>query len=419
MERSLGAPRRAASAPAARADSAVARLFRKEALEAHEGAPREKGELALPTPGGWAILTIISSLVLVALAGALLGSIEVTVRAPGVLRAPEGLKAVETQLSGSVSEVLVEPGEHVASGQVLVRLEAAQLEASLARQQQELELLRSEAAREVAADERLKERTTRALARRRALLLRQSKITHAQERQRSKALGRLEDLVAAGAAALVQAEGARESLQESRRQSHGLASEVASIDLQLAELTNRLEARSLEREKSLARSVARIEETRAMLRHTVVEARAEGRVESILVSVGSVVAQGQKLAQVVPSGALQSIVAFLPSAETAFIARGAKAKVELHSLPRSEFGTADAFVKRVSSDTADPQELSTAFGEVPAGAFVRVELELSVAGHEEMKPHLRSGERVTVRLHRRERRIIHLLFDFTRELIDS
>jgi hypothetical protein len=35
-----------------------------------------------------------------------------------------------------------------------------------------------------------------------------------------------------------------------------------------------------------------------------------------------------------------------------------------------------------------------------------------------MDPHLRSGERVTVRLHRRERRVITLLFDFVRKWME-
>ena len=87
----------------------------------------------------------------------------------------------------------------------------------------------------------------------------------------------------------------------------------------------------------------------------------------------------------------------------------------MESLPVSEFGQAQAKVTRVSADIAKPQELVEQFGEAAQGSFVRVELELvpeSVTAA--MTPHLRSGELVKVRLHRRERRIISLMFEFVR-----
>jgi hypothetical protein len=81
----------------------------------------------------------------------------------------------------------------------------------------------------------------------------------------------------------------------------------------------------------------------------------------------------------------------------------------------SEFGQAQAKVTRISSDIAKPEELADQFGEVASGSFVRVELELLPESETAaMSPHLRSGERLKVRLLRRERRIISLMFEFAR-----
>jgi hypothetical protein len=78
---------------------------------------------------------------------------------------------------------------------------------------------------------------------------------------------------------------------------------------------------------------------------------------------------------------------------------------------------AKASVRRISADIADPREQAAAFGQATPGATVRVELEIESAS-DKMTPHLRSGERVIVRLHRRERRIISLMFDFARTLLE-
>mgnify|MGYP003494115916 CR=1 FL=1 len=57
-----------------------------------------------------------------------------------------------------------------------------------------------------------------------------------------------------------------------------------------------------------------------------------------------------------------------------------------------------------------------AFGEALPGSFVRVELMLiENDAQAKMAPHIRSGERVTVRLHRREQRVITLVFEFVRK----
>jgi hypothetical protein len=113
------------------------------------------------------------------------------------------------------------------------------------------------------------------------------------------------------------------------------------------------------------------------------------------------------------------MVGFVPSREIAFVAAGAPATVEVQSLPVSEFGLGKARVSRVSTDVATAAEVQATLGEAPTGSVVRVELELVASeSSAQMDAHLRSGDRVKIRLHRRERRLITLLFDFVKRWVE-
>lgn len=105
------------------------------------------------------------------------------------------------------------------------------------------------------------------------------------------------------------------------------------------------------------------------------------------------------------AGSPGSVVAFLPPRDMAWLAAGASARIEVESLPVGKFGAATARVTRVSADIAEPEELATAFGVTAPDSYVRAELAL-VAPHPAIEQHIRAGERVTVRIHRREQRLL-------------
>jgi adhesin transport system membrane fusion protein len=399
------------------ADAAVRDgLFRREALDAHHGRAAD-AEKALPKPTAyaWSILTVVTSLALVIFIGALVAKVEVTVIAPGALRAPEGLRAVDSTLPGSVSDVLVHAGDEVDEGQVIAHLAVAQLEATLALREQELSTLRKESAHAEQADGEYAEQMSRALRQRKGVLQNRAGINRALKNQRADQLERMRESVRQGVASVNQELATREGFQDALESEQLLRAGIADIEVQLAETATRLEDRALSRRTDLARAEAAVTEARSLIERATIRSPAKGRIESLLVRAGAVVEQGQQLAQIVPTGAPRSIVAFLPSRETAFVAVGTVARVEVESLPVSEFGQAQAKVTRISADIAKPQELADQFGEAAAGSFVRVELELLPESESAaMAPHLRSGERLKVRLHRRERRIISLMFEFAR-----
>jgi HlyD family secretion protein len=400
------------------AKPAADRLFRREALQAQHGSSEPRASLPRPTGSNWGILAVVASLVSVVFVGALFASVEVTVKAPGALRAPEGLRPVESAIAGAIGEVQVHAGDQVSAGQLIVKLAVAQLDASLTSKRQELEAVKHQNALGEATDKAYSHRIDTALRHRRQVLQRRSQLNQTLRDQRRDLLDRTSELVREGAGSLNQELATRESLHDAVDAGELLSSNLADIDVQLAEVRNQLAERALTRQIALARAQAAMLEVETMISHAEVRSPAAGRVESLLAKPGEVVQPGQLLAQIVPQGAPRSIVAFLPARETAFIAVGTSARVEIESLPVSEFGMANATVRRISADIADPQEQAAAFGQATPGASVRVELEIDSAS-EKMTPHLRSGERVTVRLHRRERRVISLMFDFARNLLEQ
>ncbi len=406
-----------ASPPAARAAFGVKpELFRKAALDAHYGKDADLDALAQPKLGAWTVLVVLGSLVALLFIGAALSTIEVTVKAPGALRAPNGLRSVESVLSGAVTEVLAHAGDDVELGQVVARLEETKLRSTLTLREKELEVLRDDTLEAARADQALLQSATRALRRQRAALERRGVITQAQLRQRTAHLQNLRELVRHGAASGEDELNANESAQAASDSVALLSSQVAQLELSMADRTREWQQRDLERRTSLVRAKAAVEEAKSLLELVDIRAPAAGRIESLLATPGAFVQAGDILAQVVPRDAPRSIVAFLPSRETAFIQLGSDAYVEVESLPINEFGMARARVARISADVAKAEEIQAAFGEALSGSFVRVELVLtSDETHDKMVPHLRSGERVLVRLHRRQRRIISLLFEFVRK----
>lgn len=409
------APAPAAPAPPA-APEVKRQLFRKEALDAHYGADVDLEALAEPKRGAWTALIVLGSLVALLFIGAGLLSIEVTVKAPGALRAPNGLRSVESVLGGAVTEVLAHAGDDVVAGQVVARLEDTKLRTTLTLREHELQLLERDTAEASQADAAMLRSATVALERQRAALRQRREINQAQLRQRAAHLKNLKELVKYGAASAADELTVNESVQAASESVAQLGSQVAQLELSMADRQREWQGRDLERRTSLSRAKAAVEEAESLLELVHIRAPAEGRIESLLTTPGAVVAAGEILAQIVPKDAPRSIVAFLPSRETAFVKLGTLANVEVESLPINEFGMARARVTRISADIAKAEELEAAFGEALPGSFVRVELSLEDDdAHDKMSAHLRSGERVLVRLHRRERRILSLLFEFVRK----
>lgn len=393
-------------------------LFRKAALDARRGDAAEVDFLAGFKPKGWSVLLLLASLVGLLFLGAALAKVEVNAEAQGMLRAPRGLRPVASVLGGSISEVLVQSGDQVQQGQVVARLEATELRAALVTRERELATTQREVTEADKRDRQIEERASQAMQRRRVALQGRVDVNRERLAQRRKQADNYAELVREGGASQDQSLNIKEALNAASENVSALSAELAQLDLEIADRARQWQERDTARRSQLARAEASVEEARTVLASTEVRAPASGQIESVLATPGNVVEAGGLLGNIVPSGAPRTIVAFVPSRDIAFVTPGASATVEVQSLPISEFGLGKALVTRVSSDVATPTEVQATLGETLQGTVVRVELELTDSETSaQMDPHLRSGDRVTIRLHRRERRVITLLFDFVRRWV--
>ena len=393
-------------------------LFRKAALDARRGDAAEVDFLAGFKPKGWSVLLLLVSLVGLLFMGAALAKVEVNAEAQGMLRAPRGLRPVASVLGGSISELLVQSGDQVQQGQVVARLEATELRAALVSRERELSTTQREVSEADRQDRKIEERASQAMQRRRVALQGRVEVNRERLAQRRKQAENYAELVREGGASQDQILNIREALNAASENVSALSAELAQLDLEIADRARQWQERDTARRSQLARAETSVEEARTILASTEVRAPASGQIESVLATAGNVVEAGGLLGNIVPSGAPRTIVAFVPSRDIAFVTPGASATVEVQSLPISEFGLGKALVTRVSSDVATPTEVQATLGETLQGTLVRVELELTDSETSaRMDPHLRSGDRVTIRLHRRERRVITLLFDFVRRWV--
>jgi adhesin transport system membrane fusion protein len=394
-------------------------LFRREAVRAHYGDEVERSAVDDPSGTAWIALTIVASLVLTSLLFAVFAEIEITAKAAGAVRAPAGLRPVASVIAGAVSEVLVSPGEMVEADRVLARLEGKPLRVALETRSHAQELLRQQSERASREDARLLARSNAAFSRRRASLSERQRVLTAQRRQRAARLEDVEELVRHGAASGETALAARESVEQASAALAALEGEIALLDLEATDRQRAFQDRQDARAAKLDQAHESVQEAQALLEQIEIRAPSAGRVESLLVGANAIIAAGQVLAHIVPRAAPQTVVAFLPARDTAFVRVGAIANVEVESLPVSEFGRASAKVTRISTDVARPEEVTAALGLASTEALVRVELVMEEdQAYHSMREHLRSGDRVLVRLQRRQRRIIALLFDFARKWVE-
>jgi multidrug efflux pump subunit AcrA (membrane-fusion protein) len=390
------------------------RILGKAARSARHGIVADVAARSQPRPVAW--LPIVGPLVAALFAGAALTEVDVTVEAPGALRAPNGLRSVESVLPGAVSHVLTRVGDGVEAGQVMVRLADAQLRSSLVLEERRLEVLRRETEEASRADEEQLALALRASRRQRATLLERRSIHQKILRSRQERLANVQVRVDFGLDRPDDARVVDEAVQAATEQVALFDYQLTEVELAQVDRVRDMRARDLERRAMLSRQSAGVEEARSLLSSTAIRAPTSGRVESLFTQVGEVIDPGQVIAQIAPKNVPRAIVAFLPSREAPFISVGSDASVEVESLAAKQPGVTRARVTRVSSDIAPLEEIRSTLGESLCASRVRVELELlDDAADERTAPRLRSGERVFVRWHRRQRRLLGLAFDLVRQ----
>jgi membrane fusion protein len=394
-------------------------LFRHEAMRAYEqgqGVAAPLDVAPLPTRVLFATLLVLA---LAALGVAGFGKVELTSLGRGVLRAPEGMQPLSAPLAGVVAEVLVEPGQTVAPGQLLLRIDSTQVRAQLLDAERKLAALRERQAHEEAQAELLHERAVDKLQQRRRLLQRRIRSQQRGVKRLEQRAARFVSLEQEGLSDRGALEEASEAVDGAERAWLALKDEQALADVELSRVEREREAGRIARREERERAEADVATVRMLLAQAEIKAARHGTLEGLRVSPGQLVQAGALLARLVPGERPQKAVAFLPERDRAFLEEGAAVRLELDRLPVGEFGSLGARIERISQDVASADELETHLGSRFEGVYFRVDLSLPADPERaELAEYLRSGTLITVRAPLRSRRIIGLLFDPIRRWLD-
>ncbi len=371
-------------------------------------------------------------------AWAFLAPLPETVAVQGKLQPSTPAQAIVAPVPGVVSDVLVDEGNRVRKGDVLVRFDPreaeARLEAATRRRDSLRDLMSVERAvlgdlpvnsltdpqREL-YNQQLAEQDGKAAAERAAL--EQSNVRLAgldRSIEASETIAdRYQQLLAAGAASELQALVAQEkveSLQSEReaeqRQNQRLqALQRAGESGRHVRLRQAIETK----EQRIAALNRDIREAELILANNVITAPIEGRIFDLSVRPSDVVQRGnnaQPLMRIVPEGGLQAKV-FLPNTAIGFIHPGQRADIALTSFNASEYGYLRSKVLQVGSDALTPQEQQDVLGIDAQGLYFPAILSLSNQTLEvgERSVPLQAGMSLTANLHLRNRRFISAITD--------
>ena len=356
-----------------------------------------------------------------------------TVAVSGKLQPIEGVQDIEALIAGVVDEVLVNDGQTVARGDVLVRFDrrafTARIEAARSNRErlqnqvainrvilgeidaanltpnQQLQLLnqgRQQTGENTAAAE--------ALARSQVRLngLRQSLATAENIAER------FQRLLSEGATSTLQALESQAKVDDLRSDVQAEEREVARLQATSNATVSGNEAQLRQEIETNLRAIAEldkeIQQTDVLLSNIEVTAPVGGTVFDVSVSRGSVVqSQGESkpLLKIIPAGNLQAKV-YIPNSAIGFIQPGQRADVGLTSFPRDEYGFIPSTVLRIGSDALTQEEQQRVLGQKATGlyfpAVLKLERQTLQAGQRNVP--LQPGMSLTADVFLRDRRFI-------------
>jgi multidrug resistance efflux pump len=387
------------------------RLFREEALQHRLAYEEGRGLVRVSPPWTWALLWVVVSALVAAVAASFVGQVEVTGRGRGILRPAAGVRVLTSQLGGTITRVEARSGERVTAGTALLHIESPAVQAQLLEADRELEALRTRYSAVSSQQdlhyteqiENLKARAKRAAD--------QIESSRSSARHFERRVAADLALVRKGLVSDMTVSESRDALAQAQRQLSGAEQALDQARQELASLEGRRQEELWNRQQLLAAAQNKRDALALVLRQGVVEAPEDGTVEALIVRAGEVVQAGQVVAKLVPVDSPLQVVSFLAERDRAFAKPGDEVQLELDQLPHAQYGTLRARVARIGDDLASPAEVREALGEdQKVGPSYRVELEITdAAAAEAAHVKLRTGTLMNVRFTLRRQRLVTLV----------
>ena len=327
-------------------------VFRKVSIDRLSSPEQLDQLLRLTSARSWIGLAAFGLLVACAVAWGIAGSLQTRVHGTGVLIRSGGVFAVSTTTGGRVTDVSVRPGTRVREGQVVARIEQADLADAIAQARDRVaDLERQEAeARGLAVREAGAASALRAQQRAAAAVeLRSARERRAWLRDR---ITTQEQLLADGLVTEQSVQNTRRELQVTVEQIERLETERDGLGAQaLTEETQRARAATQLR-LQVAEAHREVERLEAQYERAIeVTAPYTGRVLEVAVNAGDLVGPGQALARLDREGRdVQSLeaVLYVPAEDGKRLRPGMPVQLAPTTFKREEFGTVRARVTNVS-----------------------------------------------------------------------
>ena len=373
-----------------------------------------------------------------ATAWAFLAPLPQTIAVQGKLQPSSGVWAIEAPVPGVVEEVVVEEGQRVSRGDLLLRFDARDAEARLNSAQLNRNRLRNKVTiNRVVLGEQPR---TSLSVNQQSLLINERQNNDANSAAEHAAIRRSEVRISGLRQSLntsqtvakrfvaLQRQGAGSELQvvEAQAKVDRLRTELDAEEQELLRLQSRQRAdqgnRDAQLRKDIEVNLSRIAtldrdilQAEVLLSRITVQAPISGLVFDLKVSRGDVVqnSNGNKpMLKLIPEDDLQAKV-FIPNDAIGFIQTGQKADISLTAFNASDYGYLPSTVEHVGSDALTPREQQRELGMDAQGLYFPATLKLSTQDLKigQRKIGLQPGMSLTADLHIRTRRFISAITD--------
>jgi hemolysin D len=369
---------------------------------------------------------------------AFLAPLPETVAVQGKLQPTQAIQDVEAALPGVVDSVLVQEGQAVKAGDLLLRFDPRETKAQLNAARIQREALNNKI---IINRVLLGERPDEELNPNQRELLEQMRKQQAavktaqreaEQRTRVRIAGLQRSLVTAetiaesyrvlledGATSELQALNARSNVDDLRTELNALQRELASLTANhraadagsMAVMRSEIE----ENLRSIAELDSKIRAADVRLSRIELRASIDAVVFDITVSAGSVIdpnTEPKPLLKLVPQNDLQAKV-FIPNDAIGFVGTNQRADISLNAFKASDFAYLPATVERVGSDALTPDEQRRELGQEAQGLYFPAVLKLqrqSLQLGQRSVP-LQPGMSLTADIHLRDRRFISAITD--------
>ncbi|UIN38434.1 HlyD family type I secretion periplasmic adaptor subunit [Methylobacterium oryzae] len=374
-----------------------------------------------PSPVRMALMSLICALVVVALAWSYFGYIDIVAVAQGKVQPTGRVKVIQPLETGRVQVIHAENGQHVATGDVLIELDATEAAAEQASLAANLIAFEAEAIRRRAAIDTVRnndlELPILAWAENVPLAVRLREMSvlsgdlaqlssnmdslKAQKQQKLSEIDRLKNTILAQknlistitervnmrTTLMEKLSGTKASLIDATEtlltQQATLATEIGEkaeaeagltvIDRDMAKSRDAFLADNLQRLAEVDRQAddyrQRLIKAKAHTEHMTIRSPIAGVIQgSTVTTVGQVASVGEDLMRVVPDGSTLEIEAYLQNRDIGFAHVGQEAFIKVDSLPFTRYGTVPARVVRIATDAIpEPDAQQIENGEVKNG----------------------------------------------------